>query len=149
MIKPAAARLLPKHTYRNTYSEPLYRPSTGMQRYITTSWRQTNVNLNTRIYFQNEINFVAANGLEQQQQQELRETGPLSARKTMKERVCNPAEGIRQADEGGLFEGWTLQGVIAVTRHGDRGPIVHVRNVQDLDCGLAKTEGRYNFRQTL
>lgn len=53
-------------------------------------------------------------------------------------KLCNPAKEIRSApaQEGGVLEGWKLQGIIAVTRHGDRGPMVHVRDAESVDCGV-------------
>lgn len=48
---------------------------------------------------------------------------------------CNPVESILRHDDGGLFDGWQLQGVLLLTRHGDRGPMAHVRGINTVDCG--------------
>lgn len=50
--------------------------------------------------------------------------------------MCNPSAQIKLGQEGGPVKGWSLQGVIAVTRHGDRGPMVHVRDASSVDCGV-------------
>lgn len=47
---------------------------------------------------------------------------------------CNPPETINRNDEGGVLDGWTLQGVLMITRHGDRGPMNHVREINSVDC---------------
>lgn len=48
---------------------------------------------------------------------------------------CNPVESILRHEDGGLFDGWQLQGVLLLTRHGDRGPMAHVRGINGVDCG--------------
>lgn len=48
---------------------------------------------------------------------------------------CNPVDEIVRKDDGGVLEGWHLQGVLLLTRHGDRGPMAHVRGIQAVDCG--------------
>lgn len=47
---------------------------------------------------------------------------------------CNPPHEIIRNDEGGILDGWTLQGVLFLTRHGDRGPMAHVRGINSVDC---------------
>jgi 2-phosphoxylose phosphatase len=49
---------------------------------------------------------------------------------------CNPPETIVQLDEAGIIEGWKLQGVLLLIRHGDRGPMVHVRGISNVNCGI-------------
>ncbi|CAI6367027.1 unnamed protein product [Macrosiphum euphorbiae] len=54
-------------------------------------------------------------------------------------KVCNPPHMIERGDEGDiglLNNSLTIQGVIILTRHGDRGPMNHVRNMADIDCGM-------------
>lgn len=48
---------------------------------------------------------------------------------------CNPTESIVRKDDGGLINGWNLQGVLLLTRHGDRGPMTHVRGINSVNCG--------------
>lgn len=49
---------------------------------------------------------------------------------------CTPLDEINRVDDGGILDGWKLQGVLLVLRHGDRGPMSHIRNVPHLNCGL-------------
>lgn len=55
---------------------------------------------------------------------------------SMEQRVCNPSAEIKLGQEGGAVKGWKLQGIITVIRHGDRGPMVHVRDANFVDCGV-------------
>lgn len=48
---------------------------------------------------------------------------------------CNPIESIVRREDGGILEGWNLQGVLLLTRHGDRGPMSHVKGMSLVDCG--------------
>lgn len=50
---------------------------------------------------------------------------------------CTPLTQIQRFDDGGILDGWKLQGVLLVIRHGDRGSMSHVRTVPYLDCGIA------------
>lgn len=47
---------------------------------------------------------------------------------------CNLPHSIVRRDDGGILKGWRLQGVFLVIRHGDRGPMAHVRGVSSIDC---------------
>lgn len=49
---------------------------------------------------------------------------------------CKALTQINRLDDGGILDGWKLQGVLLVIRHGDRGPMSHVRNIPHLDCGI-------------
>ncbi|XP_046812310.1 2-phosphoxylose phosphatase 1 [Lucilia cuprina] len=49
---------------------------------------------------------------------------------------CTSLSQINRLDDGGILDGWKLQGVLLVIRHGDRGPMSHVRNIPHLDCGI-------------
>lgn len=51
---------------------------------------------------------------------------------------CNPYESIVRKEDGGVLNGWKLQGVIMLIRHGDRGPMAHVRGINSIDCGAGK-----------
>lgn len=48
---------------------------------------------------------------------------------------CNPIDNIKRKDDGGIIDGWHLQGVLLLIRHGDRGPMAHVRGINNIDCG--------------
>lgn len=47
---------------------------------------------------------------------------------------CNSYMNIQRMEEGGIIDGWTLQGVLFLVRHGDRGPMAHVRGINSVDC---------------
>lgn len=47
---------------------------------------------------------------------------------------CNAYDTIERHDDGGILNGWKLQGVLLLIRHGDRGPMVHVRGINSIDC---------------
>lgn len=49
---------------------------------------------------------------------------------------CAPLEQLGRHEDGGILEGWKLQGVLMVIRHGDRGPMSHVRGVNSINCGV-------------
>ncbi|KAH8352704.1 hypothetical protein KR084_005766 [Drosophila pseudotakahashii] len=49
---------------------------------------------------------------------------------------CAPLPQLQRLDDGGILEGWKLQGVLLVIRHGDRGPISHVRSA-GINCGVS------------
>lgn len=51
---------------------------------------------------------------------------------------CNPYRTIVRKDDGGILDGWKLQGVLVLTRHGDRGPMAHVRGINTFDCGIGR-----------
>lgn len=49
---------------------------------------------------------------------------------------CNSPDNIKLGDEGGLLnDEWSIQGVILLTRHGDRGPLSHIRGIGHVNCG--------------
>ncbi|XP_055918082.1 2-phosphoxylose phosphatase 1 [Eupeodes corollae] len=56
---------------------------------------------------------------------------------------CAPIDRLVRKDDGGILDGWKLQGVLLVIRHGDRGPMSHVRGVSSIDCG-AKDDNLLN-----
>lgn len=96
------------------------------------------MNLNT-IYMRNEINVLPGDkpggeGILGKLESSLAE---LAVKKlSLESRLCNPVTEIRNGHEGGVLDGWKLQGIIVVTRHGDRGPMVHVRDANSVDCGV-------------
>lgn len=64
-------------------------------------------------------------------------TPPLDSNNFAKYKVrCTPLSQINRLDDGGILDGWKLQGVLMIIRHGDRGPMSHVRSVPHLDCGI-------------
>lgn len=54
---------------------------------------------------------------------------------TKHEYDCNPIDNIKRKDDGGIIDGWHLQGVLLLIRHGDRGPMAHVRGINNINCG--------------
>lgn len=127
-----------------------------MQKYIAGNWvQQTNVNLNTKIYLRNEINFNVPPQTQSDQGRILAKiqghrnntTTASNHSSSFEQRVCNPANGIKLGQEGGAVKGWKLQGIIAVTRHGDRGPMVHVRDANSVDCGVPEKGKGYFTRE--
>ena len=50
------------------------------------------------------------------------------------QRDCNHADEITRRDDGGIFDGWKLEGLLLLTRHGDRGPMSHVSGIDNIDC---------------
>lgn len=48
---------------------------------------------------------------------------------------CTPLSQLNRLDDGGILEGWKLQGVLLVIRHGDRGAMSHV-NANGINCGV-------------
>nr|XP_045582239.1 2-phosphoxylose phosphatase 1-like [Procambarus clarkii]XP_045582240.1 2-phosphoxylose phosphatase 1-like [Procambarus clarkii] len=48
---------------------------------------------------------------------------------------CNPPDRIQRHQEGVLPPQYELSGVMIVLRHGDRGPLLHVRNLSSINCG--------------
>lgn len=51
---------------------------------------------------------------------------------------CMPYRSIVRNDDGGILDGWKLQGVLMLMRHGDRGPMAHVRGINAIDCGAGR-----------
>lgn len=47
---------------------------------------------------------------------------------------CNLPHTIVRQDDGGVLNGWRLHGVLSIIRHGDRGPMTHVRGINSIDC---------------
>lgn len=93
--------------------------------------QQTNVNLNARIYLRNEINVLPVKDHMPRIEQE-----PVNAKElSREERICSAGAETAEGHEGGGISGFKLQGIIVVTRHGDRGPMVHVRDADSVDCG--------------
>ncbi|KAK8374729.1 hypothetical protein O3P69_015563 [Scylla paramamosain] len=49
--------------------------------------------------------------------------------------LCNPPDRIQRNQEGVLPSQYQLSGVVILLRHGDRGPLIHVRNLSNINCG--------------
>ncbi|XP_067625021.1 2-phosphoxylose phosphatase 1 [Eurosta solidaginis] len=62
---------------------------------------------------------------------------------------CAPLEHLIRHDDGGILDGWKLQGVLIVIRHGDRGPLSHMRGVMGIDCGVANNALINRYRSFL
>ncbi|XP_058819689.1 2-phosphoxylose phosphatase 1 [Topomyia yanbarensis] len=73
------------------------------------------------------------NFLYKKQQLLLEEQERIRAKK-INDDVCNHPPTIGIGEEGGTLDGWSLQGVLLVIRHGDRGPMTHVRGIDSVDC---------------
>lgn len=54
--------------------------------------------------------------------------------------ICNFPEEIYQGDEG-ILDGknWLLKGLIILIRHGDRGPLQHVKQISNINCNTEET----------
>lgn len=53
----------------------------------------------------------------------------------------SPIERIAVHEDGGLpAADWQLLGVLLFVRHGDRGPMAHVRGVNAVDCGVQRSQ---------
>lgn len=50
------------------------------------------------------------------------------------QQTCNHIDDIQRQDDGGVLNEWRLQGVLLLIRHGDRGPMSHVRGIENVDC---------------
>ncbi|XP_054742443.1 2-phosphoxylose phosphatase 1 isoform X1 [Anastrepha obliqua] len=62
---------------------------------------------------------------------------------------CAPLGHLVRRDDGGILDGWKLQGVLMVIRHGDRGPMSHMRGVMGIDCGVANNGFVNRYRSFL
>ncbi|XP_066253006.1 2-phosphoxylose phosphatase 1 isoform X1 [Euwallacea similis] len=55
-------------------------------------------------------------------------------------RICNFPEEIYQGNEGILDnKKWLLKGLIILIRHGDRGPLQHVKGISTVNCNTDET----------
>ncbi|KAF4517722.1 hypothetical protein B566_EDAN013400 [Ephemera danica] len=57
-------------------------------------------------------------------------------------KFCNYPEEITIGSEGQVDGNFSLEGVLVVFRHGDRGPLAHVRNVSTVMCGPGNAADR-------
>lgn len=58
----------------------------------------------------------------------------IKTRRVLK--VCNQVKDIKPLTEGQVNGNYTLEGVIVLLRHGDRGPLNHVRNISNVNCAM-------------
>lgn len=49
-------------------------------------------------------------------------------------KLCNPPEEIASGSEGQIHADFSLEGILIFLRHGDRGPLSHVRNITNVNC---------------
>ncbi|XP_060522564.1 2-phosphoxylose phosphatase 1 [Cylas formicarius] len=55
-------------------------------------------------------------------------------------KICNFPDEIYQGDEGILNPNkWVLKGLIVLIRHGDRGPLEHIKKIANLNCNTEET----------
>ncbi|KAL9923744.1 2-phosphoxylose phosphatase 1 [Glossina fuscipes fuscipes] len=81
------------------------------------------------------LNFL--NGRNQLNNLDVSTSSLLDLRNLVKYKArCTPLTYIARADDGGILDGWKLQGVLLILRHGDRGPMSHVRPIPRLNCGI-------------
>ncbi|CAG9865444.1 unnamed protein product [Phyllotreta striolata] len=56
-------------------------------------------------------------------------------------RICNFPEDISTGDEGAIRGSkWYLKGLIILLRHGDRGPLQHIKKISSINCGTENSE---------
>ncbi|XP_014249308.1 2-phosphoxylose phosphatase 1 [Cimex lectularius] len=48
--------------------------------------------------------------------------------------ACNPYQRIAVGAEGNSNPNYTLEGILVLIRHGDRGPLTHVQNISNVNC---------------
>ncbi|KAG5676422.1 hypothetical protein PVAND_006260 [Polypedilum vanderplanki] len=66
-----------------------------------------------------------------------------------RQRYCNDIPNLVLEEEGGFIEGWTLQGVIVLIRHGDRSSLVHVRDIHSIDCSYEHDQHLIRYKNYL
>ncbi|KAK0179012.1 hypothetical protein PV327_007839 [Microctonus hyperodae] len=49
-------------------------------------------------------------------------------------KLCNSPDDINTGAEGKIDSNLTLEGVLIFIRHGDRGPLAHIRNISTVNC---------------
>nr|CAH7726073.1 unnamed protein product [Callosobruchus chinensis]CAH7764242.1 unnamed protein product [Callosobruchus chinensis] len=56
-------------------------------------------------------------------------------------RICNFPEDISPGSEGNLpNQKWVLRGLLVLIRHGDRGPLQHVKKISSINCNSKNTD---------
>lgn len=48
----------------------------------------------------------------------------------------------------GIFDTkqWTMKGLLILIRHGDRGPLQHVRNISGVNCGTTENDLLHSYK---
>ncbi|KAJ8929542.1 hypothetical protein NQ314_017760 [Rhamnusium bicolor] len=65
-------------------------------------------------------------------------------------KICNFPDEITAGDEGILETNkWVLKGLLILIRHGDRGPLQHVRKISSINCGAENTELLTSYKEYL
>ncbi|XP_076028320.1 2-phosphoxylose phosphatase 1 isoform X2 [Oratosquilla oratoria] len=59
---------------------------------------------------------------------------------------CNPPERIQKHTEGAVHHPYKLTGILIAFRHGDRGPLIQVRNISTIHCGHRDFDKNYYNR---
>lgn len=62
---------------------------------------------------------------------------------------CSQLDEIVVREDGGLLADWHMLGVLMLIRHGDRGPMVHVRGVNAINCGAQGVPAVERYRKFL
>lgn len=83
---------------------------------------------------ENSTNFINSNHIYNNIGKENIRTSDDSIKTKKYRQDCNSYEDIQRLEEGGIIDDWTLQGVLFLVRHGDRGPMAHVRGINSVDC---------------
>lgn len=60
--------------------------------------------------------------------------------------ICNLPSEIEAGDEGIRSKHLTLKGVLVLIRHGDRGPLQHVRNISAVDCEGTESDLLHSYK---
>ncbi|XP_056629623.1 2-phosphoxylose phosphatase 1 [Diorhabda sublineata] len=56
-------------------------------------------------------------------------------------KICNFPEEIVTGDEGAIRENkWILKGLLILIRHGDRGPLQHIKKISSINCGTENSQ---------
>lgn len=65
-------------------------------------------------------------------------------------KICNLPRDMEKGNEGGITsKEWILRGVLVVIRHGDRGPLQHVRNISAIDCSVPESDLLRSYKSYL
>ncbi|KAJ8951593.1 hypothetical protein NQ318_020470 [Aromia moschata] len=65
-------------------------------------------------------------------------------------KICNFPEEIILGDEGIVqTDKWQLKGLIVLIRHGDRGPLQHIRKISSINCGIENAEILTSYKEYL
>ncbi|XP_055595157.1 2-phosphoxylose phosphatase 1 [Uranotaenia lowii] len=85
---------------------------------------------------ENNNSMLSSKGFLYKKQQMMQEEQERIRAKKINDEDCNHPPTIGLGEEGGTLDGWSLQGVLLLIRHGDRGPMAHVRGIDSVDCSF-------------